>query len=558
MRCRLPPRERGSVMMLYVLLITVMFALAALVIDIAALRVDARSTQQTADLGSIAGAAVLDPVFGGDAFKACEAAWAYVRNNAPGMPVTAPSPCATFSGPGPCDATTPPTEVTAAIGDYTVTIRTPVPDGAAEMEGRLDPDVDGGQCSRIAVVVERTRTFVLGPVLSARDGGVRRAAVARSFTGSNIGEGVPLVLLDPTGCKSLLATGQAKVIVSQGPDGRAGMIVVDSSATETQSQRQERNCSNAQDFAVDPVGDQNSKIEAVDGVDSQGNPLPAAITIFGLAGAGASHAYDPADVADLRLVPRPIPGPQVGRRSFDNRFNCTAAIECPKAGQIPAYIDDLRALVGPAGSGAPPGFVTYPGPCRTQPSDPPVVMAAGNWWVNCTRFDLNSPLTFPSGNVVFEGRVNVGSSTGLLSINATNLDDYWVYFRNGDFIKDSQSSLSLQRTMVYLHNGVISFGAGSGVLTWIAPIEGDFEDLALWSESPNQHDLGGQASLNIEGAFFTPNAWPFRFTGQGAQYQTKAQFVSFRLEVGGQGQLILSPDPDRMVPVILAGVQLIR
>jgi hypothetical protein len=146
--------------------------------------------------------------------------------------------------------------------------------------------------------------------------------------------------------------------------------------------------------------------------------------------------------------------------------------------------------------------------------------------------------------------------------------DGFLYFRHGDkesggakvgnLEKDSFGTLNLMQTMVYLDNGRIDLGAGSGGLTWISPIAGNFEDLALWSERQTQHLIGGQASLNIEGTFFAPFADPFTFAGQGLQYQTKAQFVTFRMEVTGQGVLRMQPDPDRVTPIPIEGALLIR
>jgi hypothetical protein len=112
--------------------------------------------------------------------------------------------------------------------------------------------------------------------------------------------------------------------------------------------------------------------------------------------------------------------------------------------------------------------------------------------------------------------------------------------------------------MVYLANGVIGLGGGSGSLVWIAPTEGTFRNLALWSESPVQHLLGGQSNLAAEGVFFMPNATPFVFAGQGGQNTTQAQFITNRLEVSGQGTLVIQPNPDRVLPTYGSGSTLIR
>jgi hypothetical protein len=111
---------------------------------------------------------------------------------------------------------------------------------------------------------------------------------------------------------------------------------------------------------------------------------------------------------------------------------------------------------------------------------------------------------------------------------------------------------------VFLQNGVIDIGAGDGGLTWTAPLAGNFEDLALWSEASLQHEIGGQAGNTLTGTFFTPFASPFKLTGQAGQFQTDAQFITRRLEVGGQGEVKMHPDPDRSTPIPIREVRLIR
>src|SRR5206468_4284531 len=107
-----------------------------------------------------------------------------------------------------------------------------------------------------------------------------------------------------------------------------------------------------------------------------------------------------------------------------------------------------------------------------------------------------------SGNVVFQSSVSVGSF-GSLTINQSNSSDSTVYVRNGGSLtKGGQGSLSLRRTFVYLANGVIDIGAGTGAVTWSAPTGGNFSGLALWSESAGAHQLGGQASMSCVGVFF--------------------------------------------------------
>jgi hypothetical protein len=90
---------------------------------------------------------------------------------------------------------------------------------------------------------------------------------------------------------------------------------------------------------------------------------------------------------------------------------------------------------------------------------------------------------------------------------------------------------------------------GTGSLTWIAPDSGDFDDLALWSDSPLLHEWAGQANLVMEGVFFSPCAQA-EYAGTSGQNQTKAQWIAYRLHARGHGVLAIRPDVDRAVPFI--------
>ncbi len=137
--------------------------------------------------------------------------------------------------------------------------------------------------------------------------------------------------------------------------------------------------------------------------------------------------------------------------------------------------------------------------------------------------------------------------------------DRVVYIRGGgDLVKTAQSSITLNQTMVYMAGGFVDLVGGSGGLTWTAPLAGSFEDLALWAEADAEFEIGGQAGNTLTGTFFTPYSNPFVLTGQGGQFQTDAQFLTRRLEVAGQGEVRMQPDPDRQTPIPTLAVRLIR
>jgi hypothetical protein len=99
---------------------------------------------------------------------------------------------------------------------------------------------------------------------------------------------------------------------------------------------------------------------------------------------------------------------------------------------------------------------------------------------------------------------------------------------------------------------------------WLAPTEGPFNYLALWSDMPatsnntGKFAMAGGAGVQLTGVFFTPEAAPFKLTGGGFWGQQHAQFVAYQLAVSGGGNLTLAPDPQNAVNAPTAAASLIR
>jgi hypothetical protein len=187
---------------------------------------------------------------------------------------------------------------------------------------------------------------------------------------------------------------------------------------------------------------------------------------------------------------------------------------------------------------------------------------AGDWWVDCPPpsgliIGNSKTVTFSAGDVVVDGKIHL-KTMATLRVNPFPVNDHVIFIRDGDLIKFSQSSIRLAQTMVFLQDGRINIGAGLGGLTWTAPLMGNFEDLALWAETRDLFELGGQATNTLTGTFFTPFADPFELTGQSGQFQTDAQFITRRLVVKGLGLVKMHPDPDRSTPIPIKEVRLIR
>lgn len=118
--------------------------------------------------------------------------------------------------------------------------------------------------------------------------------------------------------------------------------------------------------------------------------------------------------------------------------------------------------------------------------------------------------------------------------------------------------------------------AGNNALDWSAPNANtvtaptaaqlaQFEDLAFWSETQGPPASGpyfsieGNGGVRLAGIVFAPNADPFRVGGNGAYDIEDAQFIVRRLEVAGNGTLLMKPLPQNAVPIPrLSGFALVR
>ena len=594
--------DDGAALVLIAMSMTFFIGMAALAIDLGALRGDIRADRLAADAAVTAGVAAVDPFSGSDARQACEVAWDYLLLNLDdeGTSVSPPN-CALLGGsctPGVAR------EATGSAGPYSFVITHPVPDGHALMGSQaINPLIDGVSCQRLGVSIQRTRDHWFGRVIGSASGLTNVSAVARHAAGSGGGEVVPLLVLEPISCDALFTSGQGKVTVSF-DDDTPGFIVVDSDGSKTDNP----NKCGSSSWTIDSKGNTNGWIRAIP------TPAPASIpsvilsyALSGAAGANPARAYDladttspvdPADITDpaevlmpqtwFRLFPAPsFVTQRITRSAIDHRYNCKAAYPDylldtgnPGLGGIPIspcldppapHIDNLlMAYGGPVGTSPtgsfqqwtvfPDGTPRYP--CQVDDNfwGPATIAVAGDWWVDCPGgliIGNTKTVVFSAGNVVLDGDIDL-RSFGTLRVNPAPTTDHVVFIRNGDLKKGAQTSIFLRRTFLFLQNGRIDVGAGAGGLTWTAPLDGNFEDLALWSEAPLEHQIGGQAGNTLTGTFFTPFADAFVLTGQAGQFQTDAQFITRRLEVKGQGEVKMHPNPDRTTLIPIREVRLIR
>jgi hypothetical protein len=285
--------------------------------------------------------------------------------------------------------------------------------------------------------------------------------------------------------------------------------------------------------------------------------------------------------------------------------------DCTPDDPPPPYLKNLWDALAPLNpsSAAASGWSVFPtdvpgasctsasgtyGPSSTDPA-----LQNDRWYIDCPS--PNGQAFAPAGisfagvrYIVSRNQIRLGGGEGnFLTIDGHGADGAVLFVQNGQLYRTGQARLYLLDTFVYLNDasaGFIEFGGNNpnnaslnhpgctvtgdpyGVC-WHAPaIELDgcetytgglppaacFTPLALWSNGANAHDLGGQATFDISGSFFTPNATPFSLSGQSQQNFTKAQFFTAALELSGQAPVLMAPNPDTNIPIPLPGTALIR
>jgi hypothetical protein len=604
--------DRGAYAILFVIITVAVFTMVAIVVDLGAGRSAVRTNRTYADLGMLAGANLLP----GNPQGACNEAWTYLIANG-AVPAGTASPCSGL----PASCPSPPVAVSVSSPVINKTIFTftyPVPDGDANLFGQSRPAVDGtgpsAACERMALTVRSTLTTLFGGILGSGHLSAPATAVVRAADCQQDNTcktvAVALLLLDPYACNSLTTQGNnvqvfvraAQPVVTPSPDpGGPGRITADSNGQST------GNSCNGGQVVIAPNGSSADRIEAFPLGSAPGVIAVYAIQAPNTTCTAGNKACDPAmivpNTAIIDAAGSSGPGVptallnRVTRAPFDHQFNCKGlypsynvgggpALTIAPCSGTPAYIDNLQTAIDGT-FGASPATVPVTGAwtpitgAACSPNAATTNIAAGNYWVNCSggySVVNNKTVNFACGNVVFQGPVSV---TGTLNFN-TNcggrttyanpacltavigcVNDYssqaaFIYIRNGDFSVDGTgSAATFSNTAMYIKNGTYGMKSGSPLLAHSAPLEGPFRNLGVWTESSAQMDLKGQSGIGLEGVFFAPQA-NISYTGQGCNTQTKAQFISRTLSVGGNGCLDMVPNPSRIVPIQLVGIFLIR
>lgn len=608
-RMRRARDEAGAYAILYALLTLVLVGMSAFVVDLALMRESRASARSATDSAVVAAASALNPLDPSktDPAEACVSAWRYLRAGIEGLG-DGSSTCSGFpAAPVTCNAMTTPTTARWESDKYVVQVTWPVPRTSTLM---TDPDVAPGSvtqatnavfdginpCDRVAVEVLHTRPTVFAGVLGLEEATTRSASVARAIQqGESKDVVAALNILEQTECQALVTSGQGSVQVN-GVDDQAGFIAVESDGHST------GNTCNGQAATIAAATNGLNFIRA-DGPNGEvGGGLIQSYALNPSPTGNPSKAYNSGPIDPTPTVL----GERYGAEPVLDIFNCTDGT-CSAGGSD--WIDQLEAKYGGSGPPAVPWstgaswgeFKTLPSAevpeftCNGNASTPPIVVPAGNWFVDCPGgLKVAGLVAFRGGHVVTSGPVELGSNTACLAVNvpvdpaspsptcptadkAADPDttspapatDSILYIRTGRLYKVSQAQLYLPRTFTYLGNGNTDLAGGSGALLMTTPDPDPatcdtaecknehFQKLVLWSEGSAEHGIGGQTDLVLRGVLFTPNA-PSTFTGQAGQQQADAQFWTRTLEVKGQGTLVMAADPDASISRPLLGVSLIR
>lgn len=556
----------------------VLMAVAALAIDLAAVRDKRTSGKRATDAAATAAAlSIADPWRTPQ--DACQAAVDYLALNGVDRVFSPPLDCTQF--PIDCEeGVTPSVTETASTTEFAIAITYPVMNADPAMESSaVGADVqpiiqaDGESCERIAVSVRTRHPTVFGGVIGVGSVESTVHSVALANPSALGGRALNLLVLERHDCDAVEASGAGGtggIIVDGVVEPATGKVFPGTLAVDSDGSGV--GCGN--DGTVD-VNGSNGLVRA----DSE----PCAYELWPGTGRGCGvielfapgtpGCFPPACTSAGTVAPDPTPAPErLTRAPVDWIFNCKASypaaydIEgCPDAATKDAYIDELVAAVGPSGLPSPAWewndySPTYP--CSVAPSDT-ITVPNGNWRVNCD-LSVRGNLTFEGGNIVFDGNVSLISS-GELNMNGSNDTPNWLpsayvvdigessstfafaYFRNGTLSKAGQASVRMTNMLGYYSStSSLDLGGGSGTVALIAPTEGPFKNLAMWSESAADHNLAGQANIELEGVFFTPLA-KVSYQGNGGQSQVAAQFIALKLAVGGNGALVIKPRFDRLV-----------
>lgn len=465
--------EEGAYAILYATLMVFIIALAAVVVDLSAIRQDRRADRAAADAAAIGGASKLNPnATGSSPREACLLAWKYLATS---LSITVPSGvCNAFNGESLESCPTTQINDTVDVGRRRIRIAWPIPRNGTG--GFLDPDLAPGSvgqpfsaaadgtdpgCDRLGVSVREDQVFGLAPAFGISGGTTEVHSVARLTPHPETpGELAALNILNLTDCQTLTTSGQGFIVVNRATDDSRGVIADESAPTtcgssnkfviDPASNNLNRICASGPDQVPDNSGscDGEGKIEthardaaATEATAYNGSPGPVAngVPLYGhLVPEGGVALWDPvAQVYGCASLPRTV----------INSLTITRA-----CGDYPPYISDAYSDLDSNTPTPYSGVGTYSGTTYgatfTTLNDGQVLGAGafagglgtfrcvqssaltdsyyvppGNWYVDCpdgnntAGFQPAAVAQFGGGQLVFRGGIRVAATGSCFAVN---------------------------------------------------------------------------------------------------------------------------------------------
>lgn len=442
--------ERGATLIIIALVITALFVITALVVDLSFVRQNRQADKSATDFAAAAGIRALNDGSGQiRVWKGiCAARDFLIANNDELNPLTpvkadgsvlVPDPCSSPDGTVSCGgpATWGTYRGIADGGRIRVTIQngyalpdSKFPEDASEYAGdTADP------CEQLAVIVEEHEDASFGGVVGSTGHDTTIRSVGRLELGNTGLAPAALVLLEQTGCKAIEIEGGSNASVTiDGVGSSPGMIHSDSDGSM---------CSGDHIFSVGVSSVTSPKIIAgsATAANAAGDFEPGAITAYalkpGVEGAKPEATYDPSTTPKKVCAER---DPTV----FPT--DCTAT--SPVRGALPSdndlvtrapadgrYLDALNTLLGSidAWTDSSPPPTSGPNPWRiiTECNSPPPATSplveprifiscnGGEWKAKGFTFDDTVRHMVVDGHVVLEGGELIMGSPDTVYIRGT-------------------------------------------------------------------------------------------------------------------------------------------
>jgi len=593
--------QRGAVLVLFALLLTGLLGMAAIVIDLAALRLDVRVNQNAADFAATAGAEAMNTLSGGTPYAGCTEAWVYLEKNLAVSPSS--DPCSSFPKTT-CNASAEVSQ-TGSAGKFAITITNPIPDTDALMsfydQTAVDTETaDGTPCERIGVTVQQTQPYTFGK-LYAPSGTTTIHAVARfSILG---GELYPAIAtLDQHGCSSPahglpggIDAASAIIHAFAVSPSTSGIIYSDSDGTGSLSLSPQVPCTTG-----DPV--MNSQGSGYIEADGPTINQPGKIGLYGLntlsppiAYSGTTSSANPCVAGTFNICPTPTVLPtRITRQPVDAIYHCS---NLPGTNPCNGAADPIQTLVAAYHSGI--------GTISNTVSGSACSVSGTQTYAQDTYFNCPSGVTIrgtgssnailnleAGGTYVFAGDLHVQNNGYLNVISGslpdstqpgggitsrtcpTSVGDTQLYLRApGNFMVDTSGTANLCNTFMYaegdsgsISGGLITLGSSDTVF-W-RPAHSTTSGLAklmFWSEGSGTTSIPsltssqwqGGANLDMDGILFAPNTW-LLVGGNGTVNAVNVQMWWDAVQLNGHSVVLdLAPDPQNATP-ITGGVALIR